>query len=168
MVGEADCRRSRVAGSLVTVAFDEVAVVSGAFDDAGVGTVTQRVEVAFGGDLADEFGAFLTGDCAVRPARSIGTTTTSDSLTGTRIHFRIRTGYKTVFHADHSTLWPGRASPVPAATVSTFCALYAGESLAAATFRFFTASMGLFAVNRLGSPPCLTTRQASLPLATHR
>ncbi len=57
MVGEADCYRSRVAGSLVTVAFHEVAVVSGAFDDAGVGTVTQRVEVAFGGDLGDEFGA---------------------------------------------------------------------------------------------------------------
>jgi hypothetical protein len=42
------------------------------------------------------------------------------------------------------TTGPGRASPVPAATIRTFRALYAGESLEAAS-RIFTSSVA-FAV----------------------
>lgn len=49
-----------MSGSFVAQAFHRVAVVSGAFDDAGVVAVADRVEVASAGGLGTEFGARLS------------------------------------------------------------------------------------------------------------
>ena len=56
------------------MAFHRVAVVSGAFDDAGVAAVASEVEVAFEGDLGGEYGtgAVLVVRGKKRPDRRVG------------------------------------------------------------------------------------------------
>ena len=65
------------------------------------------------------------------PAGSSGTTAASDALPTARPLPGL-TGYRTRHSGSSQTTGPGRASPVPAATIRTFHALYAGEFLGAA------------------------------------
>src|SRR3954465_5993980 len=73
----------------------------------------------------------ITGGSVVRPAQSV----LRPPPTPTRqpLHFPAQTGYRTRRSGGSSqSAGPGRASPVPAATFSTFHAPYAGRSLGAA------------------------------------
>src|SRR6266542_4763157 len=79
-------------------------------------------------------GPSLTAGCVVRSARSAlrppPTPTTRHAA-----HFPARTGYRTRRCGDTlapRVTGPGRASPVPAATIDAFRAPYAGESFTAA------------------------------------
>ena len=65
---------------------------------------------------------------------------------GTLPTSRLHTGYRTEPSTPSQSASTERASPVPAATISTFRALYAGESFRGCASRLFTASMA-FAVN---------------------
>ena len=48
------------------------------------------------------------------------------------VHFPALAGYRTPRSDGSQTAGPGRASPVPVATIQTFHALYAGEFIGAA------------------------------------
>ena len=96
------------------------------------------------------------------PAGSIGTTAASDSLPTDNSLPRI-TGYRasplpmtTPPNSGSQIIGPGRASPVPVATIDTFHAPYAGEFVSTCTSRSSVPSIGLhrdFGGSALSSPP---------------
>ena len=117
-------------------------------------------------------GPSLTGGCVVRPAPAV----LRPPPTPTRLAIHFPRSSVIGHHAPVTlpqVTGPGRASPVPAVTIRTFRAPYAGESLAAALqdlHRFH----GLHPEARGSALPLsclpagiLTTRQASLHATDH-
>src|SRR5690242_12240739 len=74
----------------------------------------------------------ITGGCVVRPAQPV--LRPPPTPTRPAIHFPVPAGYRTPRSGsiNPQAAGPGRASPVPAATLDAFRAPYAGESLTAA------------------------------------